>query len=98
MIHKLENIGAIAFLSPYEGYFTDADTTILTMHLENISDKLMVISELEENTLDPLTKLPNRRRMSQEANKAFEEILQKQTTASFVLVDLDKFKHVNDTY
>ncbi len=47
---------------------------------------------------DGLTKLHNHRHLQDELSRAFEESARYQRPLSFVIVDLDFFKKVNDTY
>jgi diguanylate cyclase (GGDEF)-like protein len=47
---------------------------------------------------DGLTKLYNHRHLQDELSRAFEESARYQRPLSFVIVDLDFFKKVNDTY
>lgn len=49
-------------------------------------------------TKDPLTGLPNRALMGDRLEKALAEMDRKGTRITFIFIDLDKFKPVNDTY
>ncbi len=46
---------------------------------------------------DPLTGLPNRRRMSQVLESTLQAFGQQQRSCAIMLIDLDRFKQVNDT-
>lgn len=46
---------------------------------------------------DPLTGLPNRRRMSQVLEATLQAFGQQQRSCAIMLIDLDRFKQVNDT-
>ena len=61
--------------------------------LEQENDKLAEIANY-----DPLTKLLNRRSMNMHISKALEQVADQKSTFCLVLVDIDDFKKVNDTY
>ncbi len=53
----------------------------------------------EENALtDELTKLPNRRALAQQFLKEMQRARRHRKSIAFLMVDLDHFKEVNDTY
>jgi len=53
----------------------------------------------EENALtDELTKLPNRRALAQEFLKEMQRARRHHNAIAFLMIDLDHFKQVNDTY
>src|SRR6266849_4986269 len=53
----------------------------------------------EENALtDELTKLPNRRALAQQFLKEMQRARRHHKPIAFLMVDLDHFKQVNDTY
>ena len=53
----------------------------------------------EENALtDELTKLPNRRALAQEFLKEMQRARRHKNAIAFVMIDIDHFKQVNDTY
>lgn len=53
----------------------------------------------EENALtDELTKLPNRRALAQRFLQEMQRARRHKKGITFVMIDLDHFKHVNDTY
>lgn len=55
-----------------------------------------VIKTLAYN--DPLTGLSNRYILYEKAQKAVEEAVKKNTTGALILIDLDNFKNINDSY
>lgn len=61
----------------------------------DITDKKR-IEELSQQ--DPLTKLSNRLKLDAVASKEIERSLRYQVGLSIILLDIDHFKHVNDTY
>jgi diguanylate cyclase (GGDEF)-like protein len=65
-----------------------------------------LLSELEEKNrelqelayYDPLTGLPNRRFFSEHASLIFEEVKRYEKPLSLLVIDIDHFKKINDTY
>lgn len=75
----------------------------LRMDLEQVREKQTLIQE--ENKLlqakserDPLTELPNREKLNQYSEMAFEKAYQNQTNLGVEIFDVDYFKQYNDTY
>jgi diguanylate cyclase (GGDEF)-like protein len=65
----------------------------------NITDRKRVELELARlAATDPLTGLPNRRFFQQTANLELERVCRFGTSASVIMLDVDHFKDVNDTY
>jgi diguanylate cyclase (GGDEF)-like protein len=64
-----------------------------TYELEEANRRLVELS-----TTDPLTKLRNRRHFDEIYRSAFRQALRNQTPISMLLLDIDHFKRVNDTY
>lgn len=66
---------------------------------EDITDKKQMETELQRlATTDALTQSSNRRHFFEGANEAFELARQNGTPLSFLMLDIDDFKVVNDTY
>ncbi|MFZ4461533.1 MAG: diguanylate cyclase domain-containing protein [Patescibacteria group bacterium] len=87
------------FIGKNENQFQeDMSTSILEAKLREITMTLGHIASREENARDTLTKLPTRRYLLQNLDTYFKEALESQSHLSVVVIDLDKFKHVNDTY
>jgi diguanylate cyclase (GGDEF)-like protein len=55
-------------------------------------------SLIELSELDPLTGVYNRRKLYERLEVSFQEYLRYATQASFLLFDLNDFKHINDKY
>lgn len=49
-------------------------------------------------TTDPLTSLLNRRHFFELAEREFQRVKRNNAQLSFIMIDIDHFKHVNDTY
>ena len=64
-----------------------------TATLEKRNQQLRQIS-----TKDPLTKLNNRRSMTEHLNLSMQQMRMTKKPFSVILCDIDNFKHVNDTY
>lgn len=97
--HKLNDIWVISFISEDPEKFSgDIDTTILKEELEKIVVLLNKIASYEENSRDTLTKLPTRKYLLQQIDKLFNQAQELETHLNVVIVDLDKFKSINDTY
>ncbi len=71
-----------------------------SIELQNeINDRIQAQKELEKlATTDPLTGLFNRRHFFHLAKHEVEQVCRFKRTIAFVLVDLDDFKHINDTF
>jgi diguanylate cyclase (GGDEF)-like protein len=59
----------------------------------------MRLKEAQELAMvDPLTKLANRRYVEREMDKRFHELERYATPFGIIFIDIDHFKHLNDTY
>jgi diguanylate cyclase (GGDEF)-like protein len=67
-------------------------------HLNITARKLMEFELAKLASTDPLTGLPNRRYFLEAASREFEHIRRFGGSASVVMIDLDHFKALNDTY
>ncbi|MBV6286730.1 GGDEF domain-containing protein [Pseudomonas aegrilactucae] len=66
---------------------------------EDITEKKQLEGELQRlATTDVLTQSSNRRHFFECAHRAFEKARQDQTPMAFLLLDIDDFKQINDTY
>ncbi len=70
-----------------------------TVRQRKDNDLNIMIQELKViSTTDPLTKLSNRRKFTQVYNDEMARIDRREESLSLLLLDLDHFKKVNDTY
>ncbi|MGF7141789.1 diguanylate cyclase (GGDEF)-like protein [Anaerotaenia torta] len=75
----------------------------LRLDLEVIKEKHTVVQEenkvlLEKSQRDPLTRLPNRERLNEYTEIAFERAYRNQTSLGVEIFDIDCFKEYNDTF
>lgn len=71
-----------------------AEVQIKVSHeLLKINDKLA-----NESSSDFLTKLGNRKALVEDANNIWNECINENQCVSVVMIDVDKFKYINDTY
>lgn len=82
----------------------NAKSTIeLRMDMEVIKEKQRVIQEenkllLEKSQRDPLTRLPNRDRLNEYSEIAFERAYHERTNLGVEIFDIDCFKEYNDAF
>ncbi|PMY45629.1 MULTISPECIES: GGDEF domain-containing protein [Pseudomonas] len=75
------------------------DRVIIVGLAEDITEKKHLETELQRlATTDVLTQSSNRRHFFECANREFEQARQQGTPLAFLLLDIDDFKVVNDTY
>ncbi len=67
-------------------------------HLNITDRKLMELELARLAATDPLTELPNRRFFVQTANRELERVRRFGGSVSVIMLDVDHFKSVNDTY
>ncbi len=67
--------------------------------LHDVTDRKRLLDKIERlATVDPLTGLYNRRHFAELARKEIDLAVRYGRPVSFVLIDLDHFKDINDTY
>jgi diguanylate cyclase (GGDEF)-like protein len=73
---------------------------IADKRIKKQQDELVRLAELADmdSRIDPLTGIYNRRHLSAEGTKLFEQAKRNQAPISTVMIDIDHFKNVNDTY
>ncbi|MGR3994574.1 GGDEF domain-containing protein [Pseudomonas sp. 1121_17] len=93
--------GEIRWLSDkcYINQQQDGDRVIVVGIAEDITEKKQLEGELQRlATTDVLTQSSNRRHFFECANQAFNAAREDGTPLSFLLLDIDDFKLINDTY
>lgn len=93
--------GEIRWLSDkcYMNQQQDGDRVIVVGIAEDITEKKQLEGELQRlATTDVLTQSSNRRHFFELANQAFTAAREDGTPLSFLLLDIDDFKLINDTY
>ncbi len=95
-------IGGMVIYHTVPGYFTDEHRRLLS----RVSDQTAAVifnstrfeqTELESHT-DALTGLGNRRALDRQFQSGLERTAQQGSTASLIVLDLDRLKEINDTY
>jgi diguanylate cyclase (GGDEF)-like protein len=73
--------------------------TVVKLRIQNqiqIVTQMRIIEKL--SMLDPLTGLPNRRSFDERLKMEWKQAVREQTKISMLMMDLDKFKNINDDY
>ena len=74
-------------------------STEMTAILRDISERARLVEELKvAATTDPLTGIANRRRFGELVNAEMQRCQRFGRTMSMLMIDIDHFKQVNDTY
>jgi len=63
------------------------------LHIQNLQSELKLLA-----ATDPMTKLYNRRYFTQTAKHIFDLSKREKENLSLIMIDIDKFKNINDTY
>jgi diguanylate cyclase (GGDEF)-like protein len=67
-----------------------------------VRNQIQIVNQLNTiehlSMLDQLTGIPNRRSFDHRLNVEWKQAIREQTTLSLLIMDLDKFKNLNDTY
>jgi diguanylate cyclase (GGDEF)-like protein/putative nucleotidyltransferase with HDIG domain len=95
-------IGALVIYHTAAGCFTDEHRRVLGRVSEQaaavISNSTRYEQTQHESRTDALTSLPNRRSFDRQFDAGLARAAQTQTTATLVVLDLDRLKEINDTY
>ena len=76
-----------------------AGVMLLTDLFHREKERVRILRALEnEASVDPLTKLPNRRFFQRAADRCAEEAGSKRIPFSVIMLDIDHFKKINDTW
>ncbi|CCK82248.1 sensor domain-containing diguanylate cyclase [Desulfobacula toluolica] len=73
--------------------FTENELYNRNIELQTINEKLELLS-----ITDQLTKLPNRHKINNELEKEWERAIRYKNSFSLIMIDIDWFKKINDTY
>lgn len=93
VITKIINIVFTMFTFGAISFMFSMEMRNSTSALEHRNNQLKMLS-----SSDPLTKLPNRRSMTEQLNLAMHKLKRDKKPFSVILGDIDDFKKVNDTY
>ena len=103
----------IAHTRKYPVYNNNRECVGIFVVTEDVSNDLSVLQEsqeknaqlmklnkelTQENTKDSLSGLFNRRFIRAQLNSLYQQYLEEKTPFSILLIDLDNFKQINDTY
>jgi diguanylate cyclase (GGDEF)-like protein/putative nucleotidyltransferase with HDIG domain len=95
-------IGGLVIYHTIAGCFTDEHRRVLGRVSEQTAAVIYNSTRFEqtqhESHTDPLTALPNRRALDQQFEIGLARAADTQTSASIVVLDLDRLKEINDTY
>ena len=95
-------IGGLVFYHTVPGCFTDDHRRILGRVSEQAAAVLSNATRFEqtqhESHTDPLTGLANRRALSRQVDAGLNRAATAGTSASVIVLDLDRLKEINDTY
>jgi diguanylate cyclase (GGDEF)-like protein len=102
LLFKGRSLGVLLALAPAGARFDDDDRELLTAFGEQAAVALAnahVFQTLLENaTRDPLTGLPNRREFDRLLTRELERSSRYGEIFSFAMLDVDRFKQLNDTH
>ena len=87
------DLGAVDYISkPFDAFELRARVraALRTKHFQDLL--------IEHAQIDPLTSLPNRRALQERMGQEWDRLMRHGGRLAFVMVDLDHFKRVNDTY
>ncbi|MCX5683038.1 MAG: diguanylate cyclase, partial [Planctomycetota bacterium] len=87
------DLGAVDYISkPFDAFELRARVraALRTKHFQDLL--------IEYAQIDPLTSLPNRRALRERLAQEWDRLMRHGGRLSFIMVDLDHFKRVNDTY
>lgn len=101
MISQGDVIGLLTISGPFDGDEVPESDDIVTLAEQlglSISNVLLRDTLRQQSTVDPLTGLYNRRHFDDTLRREMVRAQRTEASCSVVMVDLDHFKRVNDTY
>jgi len=97
-----KNIGIITTQSYKPNMYTRSDRETLELLAANVAiaiENARLFDKVQELAItDPLTQLYNRRKFEESATKEFDRSIRYNRPLCAIMIDLDLFKDVNDTY
>ena len=97
-----KSIGVISAQSYKPNMYTNSDRETLELLAANVAiaiENARLFDEVQKLAItDPLTNLNNRRKFEELATKEFERSIRYNRPLCVIMIDLDQFKQVNDTY
>jgi diguanylate cyclase (GGDEF)-like protein len=87
------SVSRIQYLNEYEKYKKDKIILEKNKMLEIKNSELLILS-----TVDSLTGLYNRRELESVLKKEIEKAFSNKTKITIIMIDIDQFKKINDTY
>lgn len=97
-----KSIGVISAQSYKPNMYTNSDRETLELLAANVAiaiENARLFDEVQKLAItDPLTNLNNRRKLEELATKEFERSIRYNRPLCVIMIDLDQFKQVNDTY
>jgi diguanylate cyclase (GGDEF)-like protein len=95
-------IGTMSVHKHKPNMFDDGDREILELLASNVAiaiENARLFDEIQQLAItDPLTKLYNRRKFEELSTKEFERSRRYHHPLCLIMIDLDQFKQINDTY
>ncbi len=95
-------IGVLSAQSYQPNMYTSSDREILELLAANVAiaiENARLFDEVQQLAItDPLTKLYNRRKFEELAIKEFERSRRYHRPLCIIMIDLDRFKEINDSY
>jgi diguanylate cyclase (GGDEF)-like protein/putative nucleotidyltransferase with HDIG domain len=102
LIHGGRLIGALAVYHTVPACYSDEHRRVLGRVSEQAAAVIHNSTRYEqtrhESQTDALTGLPNRRSFERQLRSGLARVLDSKSSASLVMLDLDKLKEINDTY
>jgi diguanylate cyclase (GGDEF)-like protein len=95
-------VGTISCWSREKNAFGAGDERVMEMMASQVATAIVAADTTEKSEVramhDPLTALPNRRQLDEDVAGRLRELVQRDGTAVFAMIDIDHFKRFNDDY
>lgn len=102
LIAQYKTIGLLAIDSSQPNSFTDEDANLALIFADQVAVVLenarMFEEKQEQAMIDPLTKIYNRRGLTELGKIEFEQALNANKKFSAIMADVDHFKNINDNH